>query len=220
MISSAVLDSYYDNVVSSIELLANSVLEYKLSLRKSIAECAMKKEIDTDEIRKLLDQEDRIKTFLSQVEELKFSWDSAIQGGGNFNTSMDNYDGKDEYEGNKDVSARTSWRVAGDSIKIETKRQDAPPYSNVFPILLFKEIALMGLDFIERNGSVKTTDVVNVLENKIIATSDYKKTPRIPVYATFKVLVKEQKFKIDEHNSHKYLLAVPKDKFKSWIDQI
>ncbi len=189
-------------------------------MRRSIADLITDGSAETNEIRKILDQEDRILSYIAIVQDLKEKWDDVVYGNNNFESTNSNTNEDIQDDNKKDVSARTNWKVSGDSMKIETERYDGPPYSNVFALALFKEIALIALGFIERNGSVKTSEVVHLLSNKIISTSDYKKTPRIPVYATFKVLVKENKFKIDEHNSHKYLLGVSKEKLNNWIEHL
>lgn len=56
--------------------------------------------------------------------------------------------------------------------------------------------------------------------NKIIAESDYKKAPRLPVYATFKVLMKQNLFKTAEGNSHKYIFVNDKSSVLSWIEPL
>lgn len=119
-----------------------------------------------------------------------------------------------------DVADRTSWKKANDSIRVETSRVDGPAYSNAFPLTVFKKIAKSAYDFAQQNGYVKTSDVFNALKNEIIANSDYKRAPRMPIYATFKVLVKENLLKIDENNSHKYLQTTTKDDLDHWLNSI
>lgn len=215
MNNSAVVNSNYDNVVSAIELLADSVTKYENALMDSIAQLA--KDRQTEQIRETLAQTERVKCFFESITDLKDKWSNVVNGDDDelLNTPIVSED-----TDKRVVTARTSWKVAGDSVKIETARPDGPPYSNVIPLSIFKEIATNAVKFIERNGSVKTSEVLNLLSKKIISQSDYKKTPRIPVYATFKVLVKENILKIDEHNSHKYLLGISKNKAISWIEEL
>ena len=118
------------------------------------------------------------------------------------------------------VADRTSWKKANDSIRVETQREDGPAYSNTFPLSLFKDMARAAFDFIEQNGYVKTSDVFISMKNKIIAESDYKRAPRIPVYATFKVLASEQLIKVDENNSHKYIRVASQKNFNEWISNL
>lgn len=209
------LDSQYDDVISAMDMLSESVNKYEGSLMDSIAELAKNRQ--SEQIRETLLQADRIKIFTESINELKLRWNEVIIGSDKF-ASIESKDNNDDGS-NREVTARTTWKIADNSIRIETDRPDGTPYSNVFPSSTFKEIAKTAVSIADKNGSVKTTEVLNLLGGKIVAQSDYKKTPRIPVYATFKVLVKEGVLRIDETNSHKYLLGLSKAKAISWIEE-
>lgn len=209
------IDSHHDNVLSAIELLTDAVTKYEGALMDSIAELAKNRE--ADQIRLTLSQADRIKAFAEFVTDLKQKWNDVVNG--NDIAENASKDIEDEPT-SREVTARTTWKIAGNSVRIETERIDGPPYSNVFPLSILKLIASSAVSMADKNKSVKTSEVLNLLSKKIIAESDYKKTPRIPVYATFKVLVKENFLQIDENNSHKYLLAVPKIKADNWIEKL
>ena len=198
-----------NDIIEAFEFLEDVLREREGSIMDLIADLA--KSRDLTKIQTESKKVEKVKDLLNKVAELKYQWQGIFV---DFKENGNEIDDKDA------VHERTDWKVSNGHIKIETKRPDGPPYSNVFPLSLLIEITKVAIDFIERNKYVKTADVLNVLENKIISESDYKKTPRLPVYATFKVLIKENIFKIDENNSHKYLLNTPKNNVTAWINSL
>jgi uncharacterized protein YutE (UPF0331/DUF86 family) len=117
-------------------------------------------------------------------------------------------------------SDRTEYKVVGGNVKVETyKNSGGIAYTNLIPLDIFIDIATNTLNYIDMNGYTKTTDVLRILEKKIIEETDYKRTPRAPVYATFRVLVKDGILQVDEKNSHKYLLKSSKEDFQKWMSQ-
>jgi hypothetical protein len=199
-----------NEITETFEKLECALKEREDFMMDNIAEFALSRDLEKLQIESK--KVEKTKEFLNKVIELKYQWQ---------NTSSEDRVNRvvDENSEKDAVCERTDWKISNEHIKIETKRQDGPPYSNVFPISLFKEIIKVALDFIDRNKYVKTADVLKVLENRIISESDYKKTPRLPVYASFKVLVKENLFKVDENNSHKYLLNTDKNHVISWMNK-
>lgn len=166
------------------------------------------------EISSSLEMAQRIEKIKNQVISSSNEWK------GLFVVYKENDTAQVSEKSKNDVADRTSWKKADNSIRIETQRIDGPAYSNTFPLLLFKRIAKSAFAFTQQNGYVKTSDVYNSLKNEIISGSDYKRAPRMPIYATFKVLVKEKLFKIDENNSHKYLRMVSSEEFNKWLEMI
>lgn len=209
-------NSHYDNVLSAIDLLSDSVSKYEGALMESIAELA--KNWETDQIKERLAEVDRIKGFSQQIVVLNQRWQEAVTGTSEDDSSIS--ETTDDDSTTREVSARTSWKIAGNTVRIETERVEGPSYSNVFPVSIFKDIARTAIKLADKNGFVKTSEVLTPLESKIVSQSDYKKTPRIPVYASFKVLVKENILNIDENNSHKYLLGLSKNKATSWVEAL
>jgi hypothetical protein len=212
-------------VIESIEMLEDAVIDYYKQTIEFMKNFAT--ELTLEQTKDILSKAEKIKTFHEDLKRLKPSWKSMLISSDNLNnteTSILGLErvGKVTSQGidNQDVRTRTRWSHDGISIKIETDRVDGPAYSNVFPVSLFEEISKAAIDAIEKSGAVKTSEVENRLRSKIMSESDYKKTPRLPVYATFKVLVKENIFKIDEYNSHKYLLSVPKNQAILWLNNI
>lgn len=200
-----------NDVTSSFEILIECVASYEDVLMQKITKLA--KEKDISGIREVSTQAEQVKNFLLKIHDLKLEWTGLIFG----ESSEENSEGD-----HSDISAtaRTSWQIVEDKIRIETERLDGPPYSNVFPIALFKEIALFALNIIEKQGFVKTTNVLTLMSNQIISQSDYKKAPRLPIYATFKVLMKQNLFKNPEGNSHKYVLASDKTAIVTWVNSL
>lgn len=204
--------SEVNDVTGSFELLTESIEAYQDYISKKAAKHASNKEWQLS--TELSKQGEKIDLFIKKVQGLKKEWFNLIFG-------------DDEHSENKGVereeisaTARTSWTIIDDKIRIETERPEGKPYSNLIPLTLFKQIIYCALNNIEKHKYVKTTNVLNDMGNEIMLKSDYKKAPRIPVYATFKVLMKENLFKNDESNSHKYLLAVSKEKLVDWVDKI
>lgn len=203
--------SIFNDVIEKLDHLYSTVMDVEDSLMDSIAKLA--KERKTHLITRQLILADKIKEFSVKVEHLKSEWLS-------INSEEQLIESKKQGSEKKGVHERTDWWVADSFIKIETRRLEGSPYSNVFPIKLFKEIAKVASDFVYHKNFVKTSDVLNILQDEIISQSDYKKTPRIPVYATFKILVKENILKVDGNNSHKYIANCTEEQFKKWIENL
>lgn len=100
-------------------------------------------------------------------------------------------------------------------------------YSNIVPRNLFVTIAFQAYREILKsgagqlqNGYVKTSHVLDVMKSTISELSDYKSenSIRLPIYVTFKVLVKEGYF---SKESHKYRLSKGKEEgFMKFLDKI
>ncbi|MDU2241860.1 MAG: hypothetical protein E7E23_14925 [Paenibacillus sp.] len=202
---------FLNDVIDGLDYLLSTVMEFEDSLMDSVAQLA--KERKPHLITKQLIIAEKIKDFSVKVEQLKTEWL-------NINGGEQLIDYKTIEDEKKGVHERTEWWIADESVKIETKRLEGSPYSNVFPLAVFKEIATAASDFVFKKKFVKTSDVLHLLQNEIISHSDYKKTPRIPVYATFKVLVKEKLLKVDDTNSHKYIANCSKEQFIKWIENL
>lgn len=204
--------SEVNDVTGSFELLTESIEAYQDYIGKKVAEHASNKEWQS--VTELSNQGEKVDLFIKKVQGLKKEWFNLIFG--------DDEHSENEGADREEISAtaRTSWTIIDDKIRIETERPEGKPYSNVVPLSLFKQIIFCALNNIEKHKYVKTTNVLNDMGNEIMSKSDYKKAPRIPIYATFKVLMKENLFKNDEGNSHKYLLSESKEKLINWVDNL
>lgn len=202
-------NTFNGNVLSAINTLNRAVTDYRGGLMDSISELAKARQLN--KVGEIYNQAEKVDSFLNLVCELETQWLKITNG---------NEKEFEENDNEKEVAERTSWAIVGNNIRIETKRIEGPPYSNVFSLSLFKEITRTAISIIEKNNWVKTSEVEKILGKKIMAGSDYKKTPRIPVYATFKVLVKENLFKIDTNNSHRYLISNSKASLINWLDDL
>lgn len=201
-----------NDVTGSFELLMESIETYQDYIGREVSNHASKKEWQS--VTELSNQGEKVDLFIKKVQGLKKEWLNLIFGD---DENVDN-DGVDREE--ISATARTSWTITNGKIRIETERIEGKPYSNVVPLTLFKQIIFCALNHIEKNKYVKTTNVLNDMGNEIMSKSDYKRAPRIPIYATFKVLMKENLFKNDEGNSHKYLLAESKEMLINWVDNL
>lgn len=203
----------YTDINEGIDLVKTLLDEYEDEILQSAGVLLKEKKLHL--IQSQVALAEKVKNFRVKFEELKNEWNNDFQ---NIEVASSNI--IEEREGNLGVHDRTNWWISDGTIKIETKRMEGSPYSNVIPIELFQEIAKTAVEFLYRRKFVKTSDVLKLLQDDIVANSDYKKTPRIPVYATFKVLVKEKLLKVDDNNSHKYIAVTSKDNFLKWIDNI
>lgn len=204
-----------NDVTGSFELLMESIEAYQDYIGKKVSKHASKR--DWQSSTELLNQGKKIDLFIEKVQALKKEWLNLIFGDDEYTDNTDN-DGVDREE--ISATARTSWSITEGKIRIETDRIEGKPYSNVVPLALFKQIIFCALNYIGKQKYVKTTNVLNDMGNEIRSKSDYKRAQRIPIYATFKVLVKENHFKNDEGNSHKYLLASSKEQLINWVDSL
>ncbi|PFU27691.1 hypothetical protein [Bacillus cereus] len=201
-----------NDVTGSFESLMESLEAYQGYIGKKVSEHASNKEWQS--VTELSNQGEKVDLFIKKVHELKNEWTNLI---------FDEEEQLDSDGANREeisATARTSWAITDGKIRIETVRIEGTPYSNVVPLALFKDIVFCALNHVEKHKYVKTTNVLNDMGNEIMSKSEYKRAPRIPIYATFKVLMKENLFKNDEGNSHKYLLAGSREQLINWVDSL
>lgn len=185
-------------VSSSLDELSEGMSAYEDELADEIGELA--KQRDWQNIQERTEYAKQIRAFAHKIMALKEEWDRL--------NGLEELSGT-EPAGEADslpVTARTRWEKIGDKIRVQTEGGRSA-YSNVIPIWLFKELALTALNRIQTSGYVKTSDVLNVKLDTIVEKSEYKRAPRLPVYVTFKVLVKESIFQNPDRNSHRYTLV-------------
>jgi hypothetical protein len=188
-------------VSSSLDELSEAMAAYEEELADEVAELAKRREWQAIEER--TEYARNIRSFASKIMALKEEWDR-LNG-----LADDGGEPNGHTAGDADslpVTARTRWERIGDKIRVQTEGGRSA-YSNVIPIWLFKDLALAALARIRSNGYVKTSDVLNTMLDAIVEKSEYKRAPRLPVYVTFKVLVKEGIFENPDRNSHRYTLV-------------
>lgn len=187
-------------VSSSLDELSEGMTAYEEELADEIGELA--KQRNWQGIQDRTEYAKNIRSFAHKIMALKEEWDRL---NGLDDTSGTNH-ADDADADNLPVTARTRWEKIGDKIRVQTEGGRSA-YSNIIPIWLFKDLALAALNQIKSSGYVKTSDVLNVKLDTIVEKSDYKRAPRLPVYVTFKVLVKEGVFENPDRNSHRYTLV-------------
>lgn len=185
-------------VSSTLDELSEGMIAYEEELADEIGELA--KQRDWQAIQDRTEYAKHIRSFAHKIMALKEEWDRL--NGLDDATAPETADEVD----NLPVTARTRWEKIGDKIRVQTEGGRSA-YSNVIPVWLFKDLALAALNQIKASGYVKTADVLNVKLDTIVEKSDYKRAPRLPVYVTFKVLVKEGVFENPDRNSHRYTLV-------------
>lgn len=131
-----------DNITGAFEILLDSVESYEQLLMEQIAILAIK-EKNTQGIKDAINQVEQVKGFIDKINRLKNNWVSVFGKG---------TESSEEEMGTTDISAtaRTSWQTIDGKIRIETERPEGPPYSNVFPLSLFKDITKFAVDIIEK----------------------------------------------------------------------
>ncbi|PGM61411.1 hypothetical protein CN947_13430 [Bacillus cereus] len=201
-----------NNVTGSLESLIESLEAYQGYIGNKVSEQVSNKEWKS--VTELSSKGEKVDLFIKKVHGLKNEW---------INLTFDEdkqLDGDGVNREEISATARTSWTINDGKIRIETMRIDGTPYSNVVPLDLFKSIVFCALKYVEKYKYVKTTNVLNDMHDEIMLNSDYKKAVRIPIYATFKVLMKENLFKNDEKSTHKYLLAGSKEQLINWVNNL
>lgn len=178
----------------------NTLSAYEEELANSIADLAKQK--DWIAIEKRTEYAKRVENFQIKAHNFLGELEALLS-----QDAEQDFD-EAEYLSEQSASERTSWEILDDQIRVFTKKGSGSGYSNVLSIDLFSKLAETAFSFIKANGYVKTTEVLNKMASYVRENSDYKKTPRIPVYVTFKVLLKENIFANVEGNSHRYTMAV------------
>lgn len=185
-------------VSSSLDELSEGMAAFEEQLADEIGQLAKKR--DWQLIQEKTEYAKQIRAFANKIMALKEEWDRL--------NGLDDSDTV-QTEGDVDslpVTARTRWEKIGDKIRVQTEGARTA-YSNIIPVWLFKDLALAALSQIRANGYVKTADVLNGKLDTIVEKSEYKRAPRLPVYVTFKVLVKEGVFENPDRNTHRYTLV-------------
>lgn len=185
-------------VSSSLDELSEGMAAFEEELADEIGELAKRR--DWQAIQERTEYAKQIRTFAHKIMALKEEWDRL--------NGLDDSEPA-AAEGDTDqlpVTARTRWEKIGDKIRVQTEG-GRTAYSNIIPVWLFKELALAALAQIRANGYVKTADVLSGKLDTIVEKSEYKRAPRLPVYVTFKVLVKEGVFENPDRNTHRYTLV-------------
>lgn len=203
-----------NTVTVALESVTNELVKYEESVATKIGELAVVK--NWSEINVQTEIAKKTKDLIDRVLILKKDW---LQLTGLSELSEEDTLNTDQFI---PVEERTTWVLLGDKIRVETEG-GSTTYSNVVPGNLFVDLALKAFENIRssgagniNNGYVKTSHVLSVMKDTIKELSEYKSdsSVRIPVYVTFKVLVKEGLFeKID---AHKY--RIPLNKQQDFFD--
>ena len=201
-----------EKIMSKFQEFLNALSDYEEELAQGIADLA--KEKDWQTIEKRAEYARRIESFKEKAESWKGEIENLLR--------QDEEQGLDEseYLSEQSASDRTTWEIQGDQIRVVTKKGSGSGYSNVFSIYLFTKLVECALDFIKDKGYVKTSDVLDKMEDYIRDNSDYKKTPRLPVYVAFKVCLKENLFTNNEGNSHRYTLCASEGELLKFLKRL
>lgn len=160
------------------------------------------------EIKLLVNQVERVEDFLKRIMGLEHDWNIIMRDTTDkemVTETQVNQVGKQSAQTPGEENMKLS--VIGDILKVETAGSDGRTLSNLIPIPLFRQIISTTLEYIDEQGYVKVSDVLNDLKEEIVEQSNYKKSPRIPVYMSFKALEDRSIFKVSETNSHHYELG-------------
>lgn len=162
---------------------------------------------DIKGIRLLANQVERVEDFLKRIMELEHDWNIVMRDTTDKKTITEiqvNQIGKQSDQTSGEENMKLS--VIGDILKIETTGSDGRILSNRIPIPLFRQIISTTVQYIDKQGYVKVSEVLSDLKEDIVEQSNYKKSPRIPIYVIFKLLENKDIFKVSEKNSHHYEL--------------
>lgn len=158
---------------------------------------------DIKKIRLLANQVERVEDFLKRIVELEHDW-NIIMGDKTDTEIAGNLQLNQERKSSIKENVKLS--VIGDILKVKTTGPDGRIFSNRIPIPLFRQIISTTVQYIDKQGYVKVSEVLGDLKEEIIEQSNYKKSPRIPIYVIIKALADRGIFKVSEKNSHHYEL--------------
>jgi len=189
----------------SFRNLAKSINQDKEILLEQIQTNAVSGNIK--EIRLLANQVERVEDFLKRIMELEHDWNIVMRDTTDkemVTETQVNLIGKQSNQTSGEENIKLS--VIGDILKVETTGSDGRILSNRIPIPLFRQIIRTTVQYIDKQDYVKVSEVLGDLKEEIIEQSNYKKSPRIPIYVIFKLLENKDIFKVSEKNSHHYEL--------------
>ncbi|MDD4592056.1 MAG: hypothetical protein PHG06_16785 [Parabacteroides sp.] len=188
----------FNNLITSINQDKNILLQ---QIQTNAANGDIKK------IRFLANQVERVEDFLKRIKELEYDWNVIMRDTTDKEMVIEtqvNQVGKQSDQTPGEENMKLS--IMGDILKVETVSSDGRMLSNRIPIPLFRQIISTAVQYIDKQGYVKVSEVLGDLKEDIIEQSNYKKSPRIPIYVIFKLATNKNIFKVSEKNSHHYEL--------------
>jgi hypothetical protein len=164
------------------------------------------KMVEVKKIKGAVENTDDLSSFLSDCQKKILYLDRAIQYFQGFLEAWKSYNDGNKVE-NDDPVQRTSWVVHNDIITIAIRRPNSKYATTIrFSKELGKEMLDFILDFIDKRGFIKRSDILAEFEKKIIETTSYNSTSAGQVvYAMILVLLKEGVIMCSEHNKREYV---------------
>ncbi|SET04736.1 hypothetical protein [Anaerobranca gottschalkii] len=167
------------------------------------------KAVEIKKIKGSVEVADDLSSFLSDCQKRILYLDRAIQYYQGFLESWKAFLKGEKYETDDPIS-RTAWVVHNDIITIAIKRPNSKYATTIrLSIELAKEIIDFTLNYIDKNGFVRRSDILNQFEEKIIETTSYNRTSVGQViYAILLVLLKEGVIVSSENNKREYVRGI------------
>jgi hypothetical protein len=167
------------------------------------------KAVEIKKIKGSVEVADDLSSFLSDCQKKILYLDRAIQYYQGFLESWKAFIKGEKYETDDPIS-RTAWVVHNDIITIAIKRPHSKYATTIrLSIELAKEIIDFTLNYIDKNGFVRRSDILNQFEEKITEKTSYNRSSVGQViYAILLVLLKEGVIVSSENNKREYVRGI------------
>lgn len=206
------------NVETSFDMLIDEFYDLQKEVRVIMHELVEKQ--DYQELNELIEMQQLASDRIEIIRNIQKEWNDFLSRK-QFVLDNEEIDENDDGEESGSAIDRTSWKVVGDIVRIETSRpNNKSPYNNNIPVQLFHDVVLACLDQFERYEKtlIKTSTINGLMKEKIIKESSYKKATMSAVYSIFKVLQKESILAPFENMKRAYTLNKSVDEIKDWLE--
>jgi len=205
-----------EDIKDSYELLIEGIEVFDAKIKENyIPYISIQGEMD--KVKKTAEFTEKIESHLKDLEVVKTIWEALIKEELEYNNVADQEDENLEV---MEAIERTSWFAEDDFIRIETVRKDGKSsYPNIIPKHIFSEVTLCMVDqFVKYNKTFfKKTGIATLMKDRIIAETNYKKSPSTVVYSIIKVLLKENVLKRNQSSKRIYSLNLEPDDIENWL---
>ncbi len=209
------LKSELDDIKTSYELLIDGIEIFEAKIRENyIPYFSMKG--DMERVKEGAKITEEIRQHMEKLQKLNEYWRSIIKA----ELSAEEVEEQEDINDSKEAVDRTSWHIEDDNIRIETVRKDGnSSYPNIIPRHIFKDITMSILDQFEKYDKkfFKKSGISVLMKDKIIADTNYKKSPDTVVYSVIKVLLKEDILKRNKNYKSIYTLDMNSKEVREWV---
>jgi len=209
------LRSELDDIKTSYELLIDGLEIFEAKIRENyIPYFSMSG--DMEKVKEGAEITGEVRQHIEKLQKLNEEWKGVIK----IELNPEESEEQEDMNDSKEAVERTSWHIEDDNIRIETVRKDGnSSYPNIIPRHIFKDITISILDQFDKYDKqfFKKSGIAALMKEKIVADTNYKKSPDTVVYSVIKVLLKENILKRNKNYKSIYTLDMSSQEVREWV---